>query len=467
MMTRWLGLLRLTPMRMVVCRALLLALALLSTTSRCQTEAGTFPAGTPLTVTIDRNYPMRAGETISGRLLYPIFADNKLLLPKGTVVSGEVTALHSDRSRRVRAVLGGDFTPFHIPVVHFTGIELPDGRTVPFTSNTATDGAPVYRAVAPAKAKGSFVRREFDARLSAARSDLAIFIAPGKGDRLLQFFYGRLPYHPQRIEKGTSWTVEMIEPVEVPAQAAPPTALQHPQKRKPRLWDERELVATEPANNGAWIVQANLEDSLSSESSTKGQAIKAVVVEPIYNPDHTVVVPQGATLVGAVTRVKPARRFGRTGVLSFSFSQLTLPNAEAQTVETRLTGADTAAPIALNSEGQAQSKPEDKLAVPFILAMMASRPLDQDCGHHGGCNSNSAGKNGLGGAAGMGLVGTIVGIAGGSPYAAAGIGYWGAARSIYARWIARGQRISFAKDTRIVVETTPRRSAPIKPNVQP
>jgi hypothetical protein len=64
-------------------------------------------------------------------------------------------------------------------------------------------------------------------------------------------------------------------------------------------------------------------------------------------------------------------------------------------------------------------------------------------------------------------VGTVVGLAGGSPYAAAGIGYWGTARAFYYRWIARGQKITFAKDTRIIVETTPRRSAPIKPNAQP
>ena len=154
-------------------------------------------------------------------------------------------------------------------------------------------------------------------------------------------------------------------------------------------------------------------------------------------------------------------------MLSFSFSQIVQPNAEPQTVETRLTGADTAEQIALNSEGQAQSKPRDKLAVPLILAMLASRPLDQDCGHRGGCNGNSSGKSGVGGAAGLGLAGIVVGLAGGSPYAAAGIGYWGAARAIYYRWIARGQKISFAKDTRIVVETTPRRSAPIKPNPKP
>ncbi len=440
------------------------ALALPPATLLCQTGPGTVPAGTPLTITVERNTPMRTGEPVSGRLLYPVYAANKLLLGKGTVVSGEVVALRSNHGRRVRAVLGGDFTPFHTPVVHFTGIELADGRTVPFASGTAADGAPVYRAVAPPATKGGFVRRRFDAALDAARGDIAFFIAPGKGDRLLQFVYGRLPYHPQRIEKGTSWTVETTEPVEVPAQAAPPEGPQKSAARKPRLWEERVEAAAAHNDNGAWIVQANLEDSLSSESSSKGQVIKAVVAEPIFNDDETLAVPQGATLVGTVMRAKPARRFGRTGVLSFSFSQLVLPNAEPQRVETRLTGADTAEQIALNSEGQAQAKPQDKISVPFLLSILASRPLDQDKGRAGAGGQN--GRNGLGGAAGLGLVGTVVGVAGGSPYAAAGIGYWGAGRAFYYRWIARGQKIAFAKDTRIVVETTQRRSAPIKPDAK-
>jgi hypothetical protein len=139
-----------------------------------------------------------------------------------------------------------------------------------------------------------------------------------------------------------------------------------------------------------------------------------------------------------------------------------LPDTETQTVETRLTGADTAEQIALNSEGQAQAKPQDKISVPFLLSVLASRPLDQDRGRAGAAGQN--GRNGIGGAAGLGLVGTVVGLAGGSPYVAAGIGYWGAARAFYYRWIARGQKVAFAKDTRIVVETTPRRSAPIKPD---
>jgi hypothetical protein len=442
------------------------AFVLLPAAVLCQSEPGTVPSGTPLALKIDQNYPMRAGQLIRAHLLYPIYVDNKLLIPKDTVVTGSVVDLRSDHTRRVNAILGGDFTPFHTPEVCFTQIILPDGATIPFTSGTAATGTQIYRAVAPSPSKGGFLHQEFNAGLTAARSDVATFTAPGKGDRLLQFIYGRLPYHPQRIEKDTSWTIETTAALDLPAQPAPLAAPEAPPTRKPHFWEPQIPVQPPPSNDSAWIVQANLATKVSSETSKTGQAIQAVVAEPIYNPDHTIAVPQGATLVGTVTRAKPARLFGRTGVLSFNFSQLTFPNAEVQTVETRLTGADSAQDIALNSEGQAKSKPQDKIMLPLFLAMLAARPLDQDHGRHGG-DGGQTGKNGVGGAAGLGLVGTIVGIAGGSPYAAAGIGYWGAARAVYARWIARGQKVTFAKDTRIVVETTARRAAPMKPNAPP
>jgi hypothetical protein len=426
-----------------------------------QSAPGTIPAGTPLALSIDRHYPMRDGQPIRAHLLYPIYVDNELLLPANTTISGSVVELEPDHSRRVRAILGGDFTPFRTSEVRFTQILLADGTSVPLAAGTAVKGAPIYRAVTPPPAKGGPIRRQFDSGLTAARGDLAAFIGPGKGDRLLQFIYSQIPYHPQRIEKGTSWTIETTAAVEVPAQPAPPSPPPAAPARKPHFWEVQTPEAPRPnADSGAWIVQANLDNPLSSETSTKGQAIKAIVAEPIFNPDHTVAVPQGAMLVGTVNRARPARRFGRSGVLSFDFSQLVLPNQEAQTVATRLTGADSAQNIALNSEGQAKSKPQDKIAIPLLLALMAARPLDQDHRDH------QLAKNGTGGAAGLGLIGTIIGLAGGSPYAAAGIGYWGASRAFYSRWIARGQKITFAKDTRIVVETTPRRSAPIKPDAQ-
>ena len=448
----------------MICKsALVIVLSLSSCAALCQTEGGTLPAGTPLALRIDEHLPMRSGQPVQAHLLYPVYDQDKLLLPQDTVVDGSVVELRSDHSRRVRAMLGGDFTPFHKPVVRFTHFVLADGTSIPFASGDATDGAPIFRAVAPPPAKGGFLRRQFDGGLTVARSDVAIFTGPEKGDRFVQFLYTQIPYHPQRIEKGTAWTIETLHSVEVPAEPAPP-ALTVAAPTKRRFWEEPlPLTDTARVDNGSWLVQAYLDEPLSSETSKKGQVIKATVAEPIFNPDHSIAIPQGSTLIGSVTRAKPSRKFGRTGVLTFSFGQLQIPNEETRTVETRLTGADSARDIALDSEGQAKSKPQDKISLPLLLAFMASRPLDGDAGRNGVGGGNGLGKNAVGGAAGLGLVGTVIGLSGGSPNTAAAIGYYGAARAAYYRWIAHGQKIDFAKDTRIVVETTPRRSAPMKP----
>lgn len=439
-------------------------LAVFAPFAPCQAQpnslpAALLPAGTPLPVQTDDHLPMRVGQPIRAELIYSVYAGNQLVLPKQTIVSGTVVQLRSDHSRRIHARLGGDLTPFHIPVVHFTQIVLADGTTLPFSSGPATDGSPIYRAVAPPLSKGGFFHQEFDAGLSVARDNIAIFLAPGKVDRLKQFVYNRLPYHPERIEKGTAWMIETTAPLDVPAQPVlPPIAVAPVSKR--HFW-QQPLPPEQPTHNdpGTWTIQAYLDSPLSSETSSIGEVIKATVAQPVYNPDHSIAIPQGATLVGAVTRAKPARRFGRTGTLNFSFRQLTLPGGQPQTVETTLTGADSGQDLALNSEGQVKSKPQDKLSVPIFLALLASRPLDQEHGD----SSHQLGKNAAGGAAGLGLVGTIIGISGQSPYAAAGIGYYGAALATYDRWIARGKKITFPRYTRIVVQTTARRSQILKP----
>ncbi len=451
----------------MICKsALAIALSLFPCVALCQTEGGTLPGGTPLAVRIDDHLPLRNGQPVRAQLIYPIFDNDKLLLPKDTVVTGSVVELRNDRSRRIRAGMGGDFTPFHKPVVRFTSIVLTDGTSIPFASNDAFEGAPIFRAVATPPAKGGFLSRQFDGLLTVVRSDVAIITGPEKADRFVQFIYTQIPYHPQRIDKGTAWTIETSHSVEIPAEPAPPAlAVAAPPKR--HFWEEPLPPADpEKTDNGSWIVQANLDEPISSETSKTGQTIKATVAEPVFNSDHTIAIPQGSTLIGAVTRAKPARKFGRTGVLTFSFGQLQVPHEETRIVETRLTGADSPRDIALNSEGQAKSKPQDKISLPILLAIMASRPLDQDEGKIGG-GGNMLGKNAVGGAAGLGLVGTLISLTGISPNAAAGIGYYGTARAVYYRWIAKGQKIDFAKNTRIVVETTPRKSAPMKSDKLP
>jgi hypothetical protein len=402
---------------------------------------------------------MHAGEPIRAELIYPVYVDNKLILPAKTILNGTVTDLRSDHTRRVRARLNGDFTPFHIPVVRFTQITLADGTTLPLATGTATDGAPIFRLVAPPPRKGGFIRQQWDAGMQILHDQIAVFTAPDKGDRLLQLFYHQLPYHPERIEKETAWTVETAEPIIIPTQ--PAVASTDGEAVSPAS----SASATSQTPDGGpptWTIQAYLGEALDSATAKAGQPVKATVAEPIYNADHTIAIPQGATLIGAVTQAKPARSFARAGVLRFDFRQIVLPTGQSQTVQAQLTGADSASTdkLAMNSEGQVKPKPQDKIVVPLILALLATRPLDNE---HG--DSNMAGKNFVG-ANGFGLAGNLISLAGGSSKVAAGIGFYGTAVAFYYRWIAPGHQVSFVRDTRIVVQTTARRAAALKPAVQ-
>ena len=165
-------------------------------------------------------------------------------------------------------------------------------------------------------------------------------------------------------------------------------------------------------------------------------------------------------MTGSVTQARPARSFGRAGVLRFSFRELKLPGEDAMSVQAALTGADSATggEMAMNSEGEVTPKPQDKIIVPLLLIALAARPLDRD----GGRDHHMLGKDAVASNA-LGMIGLIVGTAAQRPNLAAGIGYYGAAISIYERIFRTGKEVAFGRDTRVVIQTTARRSAAIKP----
>ncbi len=403
---------------------------------------------------IENHLPMRVGQPIRAQLIYPVYSDNTLILPEKTILIGTVTELRSNHSQRINARINGDFTPYHIPVVRFTQMILADGTSLPLTTSTATDGAPILRLVAPPPRNGGFIRKQWDYGVQVLRTEIAIFTAPEKEDRLLQFFYHQLPYHPQRIENGTAWTVETAEPLTIPPQSAQTLAPTAPTKSA-----AKPAVTTDENGRPTWTVEAYLSDQLTSATAKSGQPIHAVVAEPVYNLDHTIAVPQGAIIMGAITQAKPARYFARAGTLGFDFKQIDLPDGHTQNVQAALTGADSAstAGLAMDSEGKVKPQPQDKIIVPLLLIFLASRPLDHDDD-----SGSVAGKNFVG-ANGFGLVGNIISLAGGSSKIAAGIGFYGAATAFYRRWIARGHEVTFARDTRLVIQTTPRNTAVLKP----
>jgi hypothetical protein len=396
---------------------------------------------------------MRVGQPIRAELIYSVYVDNTLTLPAKTILIGTVTELRSDHHRRVNARVNGDFTPYYIPIVHFTHIILADDTELPIATGAATDGAPLLRLTAPKPHKGSLIHKEWDTGMQALHDQTVVFTAPGKADRFVQFIYHQLPYHPQRIEKGTAWTIETTEPLSIPAQPESAIAVAAPASPPTDT-----ASATDSNGRQPWIIQAYLRDQLTSATAKSGQPITAIVAEPVYNADHTIAVPQGATIIGAITNSKPAKSFARAGALGFDFKQIVLPDGQTQNVQTAVTGADAAANanLSMNSEGKVSPKPQDKIVVPLLLALLATRPLDDDL--EGQAARNTVGANGFG------FAGNIIGLAGGSAKISAGIGAYGTAVAIYRRWIARGREVTFARDTRLVLQTTPRTAAVLKPN---
>src|SRR3984885_15029187 len=147
-----------------------------------QTASIQIPSTTPFSVELLRHVPMRTGESLQARLLYPIYVENRIAVPAGTVLRGSVVELDPDRSHRIHSRLRGDFTPFHIPVVRFDQLVLPDGTLQPIVSDSVKDGVPILRlSPPPGKPKGSFIRRQIDEEKQRAKDAVALFTKPGRG----------------------------------------------------------------------------------------------------------------------------------------------------------------------------------------------------------------------------------------------------------------------------------------------
>jgi hypothetical protein len=421
-----------------------LLLALLCASLHGQAVSVQVPATTPLSIQLLQHVPMKIGEPLHGRLLYPVFVDNQVAIPAGSILRGSVTQLGPDRSRRIHARLRGDFTPFHTPVVQFDELVLPDGTVQTIGSDSATDGAPILRlSPPPGQKKGSFLSRQMALEKQRVKDTAAQFTAPGRRDRLVQFLYTQLPYHPERIENGTAWTVDLAQPLNIKLQDTSPAVAE---KTNPPA----------PSTKEEWRLHAYLQQTISSANRKPGDTFQALVAEPIFDSHHAVVVPQGSLLVGEITQSKPAKSFGRHGKLRFHFRELRLPGGFSQPVEGTLAGVDAnkSADLQIDQEGGIAPKPQNRVILPMALTFLAGRALDDDGSQVG--NSAVASN-------GFGIVGRIVGIAASSRNVAAGIGFYGAGLAFYDLWLARGKNVVFVKDTRIEVTTTPGRNE-IKPS---
>jgi len=390
-----------------------------------------------LRVRLESPAKMKAGAPVKARTVDPLYSANRLLVPVGTEVTGVVQkVVPASRAIRMNARLRGDFTPLHVAQIHFTSITLANGATVPLASDAASEGSAVVRFhSAGSSAHQSLIHQAWTDLKTQERDTIHTVTAPGKADRLKQYVYSQLPYHPESIRPGLEFDVRLLQMPNVP-----PSAL---------------LAASAAAANesltGSAVLHARLLTPLSSRTARRSTSVVAVVTEPLLNAQKKIEIPQGALLRGTVLQARAAKRWGRNGQLRFSFAQIVFPKGAHQKIEGTPSAVDggVRTPLQLDSEGGVEAKTNKSIIAPLVLGLLSTSALHED-------------ENGLGQGAvssnGFALIGRIAALSSGSRIVGGTIGAVATARTVYTRFFAHGRDVVFPKDTRIEVEVDPVRA---------
>ena len=115
----------------------------------------TVQKGTALQVVLDREVRVReVGQPIHGRLVEPVYAFDKLVLPIGTEVAGHISQIESvSAGRRTLAALDANLTPGRKITVEFTELLLTDGKHIPIQTSVVPGSGQVIRFVAASESQ--------------------------------------------------------------------------------------------------------------------------------------------------------------------------------------------------------------------------------------------------------------------------------------------------------------------------
>ena len=411
--------------------------------------------GIPLRVYLSKRISVRLNQPVVGRLLEPVYSFDRIVIPAGTDVAGRIVRLDPEpRMRRISNMLNGDFTPQHTPEIKFEGLTLPDGRHLSIDA-AESSGLPLVISAssvrkpsgdkiqsgdtaerepglktAARRAAGKAIHNQINARTHGMADVLR---GPGKLERLQEFLLMKLPYHPQWVRKGTRYDAVLARPLDFGVVNV---------KRDDLKWIGSELP-------GGVHAQARLLGPLNSKSATRGNRFEAKLLQPLFSPEHHLLLPEGTALDGLVTQARGARLFHRGGQLRFRFDNVQLPDVKLNTeAQIDAVEGNSGANLKVDQEGGVKAtESKTRLLRPVVAGLIAAKSMDNDEGK-AQPESNYSGRT-LGGASGFGLAGAFA--AQSSRYVGSALGFYGLAWSVYRNVIARGQEVEFQQNTALDV----------------
>jgi len=413
-----------------------------------ETVSLTVPKGIVLQVALDREVRIRkVGQPIHGLLVEALYAFDQEVVPVGSEVLGRITEIQGpSRKRRVWAALNMNFTPVRKVQVEFDEMVLPDGKRLPIKTAvtpgsgrtlqlvTSIDSEKKRTAKDAASDKMKEAIREAKRKWEATMKQVK---EPGKAHRLKRFGLAQLPARPQYLDAGTVYFAELQEPLDFGRKPLPPPL----------------LAAGDPAPLPCRLLaHAQLLTPLNSATTPPEAPVEAILVQPLFADDGRLLLPQGTRVNGSVVEARPARRFGRSGKLRIAFRELIPLGGMEQTVAAaNLEGVQSGAEenVRLDVEGEARSTAPKRrylsTGIAVALAVAAHKDSDVEDGVSSGGTDASEGI--AGGAAGFRLPGMVVGALVPAQPLALGMGIYGASRTAYSSFVARGREVVFPKGT--------------------
>lgn len=396
---------------------------------------------TPLQIALDREVRIRkAGQPIHGRLVQPIYAFDRLVVPAGTEVDGHIARIESmSRKKRGLGILNADFTPARKVDVEFNQLVLAQGQTIPFKAVVAPGSGQVLQLVSAKdgkkkKSASSSASEKIDEAKQEARRQWQEAIRqikePGKVHRLERYAISQLPARPQYLDAGTVYFAELQEPLEFGSEPFTPQM----------------AASIGTAIPQGSLIHALLVTPLNSATTKKGAEVEAVLSQPLFSGDR-LILPEGSKLKGIVLQARPASRLHHNGQLRIAFRQIVPPDGVSQKIVASLESVEAGKDgnVKLDSEGGAEaSTPKTRYLSTALSLALATTAMRQ----HNDADDAGRSQPGVGGgAAGFKLVGIALSFAIKSQSFGMAMGAYGASRSVYTHFIARGQDVVFPQNT--------------------
>jgi hypothetical protein len=273
---------------------------------------------------------------------------------------------------------------------------------------------------------------------------------PGRKQRLERYVEAQLPVHRQYIPVGTVYFAELNAPLDFGSELMTPQMA-------------ASIGGQLPPGS---VVHARLITPLTSATSQKGEAVEALISQPLLDAEGHLIVPQGSRLKGTVRQAQPARHMKKNGQLRIAFQQLIPPDGIAQKVETTLEGVQSGkdANVKLDSEGGAEATtPKTRYLATAVSLTLAAASLghgDSDVDNGVDHIKANTGAQVAGGVNGFKVVGMVLGLTVHSRALGYTMGAYGAAVSVYSHFIARGNEVAFPKNTAMEIGIGTRKAGP-------